>query len=106
LKPKVIKILSLATTYPESLSSKKPKFVHLLNKELVNIGVDVKSIVPHLKNSLLKEKMDNVSVQRFRYLPSKYELQGTSIPDEITKSKFGKWKIIIMTLHFLRSAFF
>ncbi len=106
MKSKKIKVLSLATTYPESLSSKKPKFVHLLNKELVNIGVDVKAVVPHLKNSLLKEKMDDVSVLRFRYLPSKYELHGTSIPDEIKKSKFGKWKIIILVLHFLRSAFF
>jgi len=98
---KKIKILSLASTYPESVDSKRPKFVHLLNKELVKLGVYVKAIVPHSKDSMTKEIMDSVTVKRFRYLSGKYELQDLSIPEEIKKSKFGKLKIIFLTLSFL-----
>jgi len=98
---KKIKILSLASTYPESVDSKRPKFVHLLNKELVKLGVYVKAIVPHSKDSMTKEIMDSVTVKRFRYLSGKYELQDLSIPEEIKKSKFGKLKIIFLTFSFL-----
>ena len=101
MKPLLIKIFSLATTYPESSKSKKPKFVHLLNQELAKLGVKVKAIVPHSKDSLIKETMDSVTILRFRYLPSKYELDGISIPDEIKKSQFGKLKIIFLALRFL-----
>jgi len=87
---------SLATTYPESTSSKKPKFVHILNKELVKLGVDVKVIVPHTKNSLTTEIMDSVLIRRFKYLPEKYEINNRSIPDEIKQSRFGKIKVALM----------
>ena len=51
LSHKKIKLYSLATTYPESSSSTKPKFVHILNKELAKLGVYVKVIAPHSKDS-------------------------------------------------------
>jgi len=89
-----ITVYSLATTYPESLESTRPKFVHLLN------GVFVKALIPHSKYSLTEETMEGVKVRRFRYLPTNYELQGISIPDEIKRSKFGKMKIIMLTLSF------
>ena len=91
-----LKIYSLATTYPESITSVKPKFVHVLNKELAQLGVDVKVIVPHTKGSLITETMNSVMVRRFKYLPEKYELNERSIPDEMKRSKFGRLKVIFM----------
>jgi len=93
---KKLKIYSLATTYPESLTSVKPKFVHVLNKELAQLGVDVKVIVPHTKGSLTIETMESVMIRRFKYLPEKYELNERSIPDEMKRSKFGKLKMTFM----------
>lgn len=97
---KKIKLYSLATTYPESTSSTKPKFVHILNKELAKLGIHVKVIAPHTKGSLTSETMDSVLVKRFRYLTSNNELNERSIPDEIRKSRFGKIKVSFMIFSF------
>jgi len=101
-----IKVYSLTTTYPESLDSKKPKFVHLINKELVKLGVEVKTITPHCKNSLTTEEMDSVLIRRFKFLPDDYEFNNSSIPDEIRKSKLGYLKMIIMSFNFFWFTFF
>jgi len=100
MKLKRMKVYSLATTYPESSSSKKPKFVHNLNKELVKLGVDVKVIVPHTKGSLTTETMNSVLIKRFKYLPENYEINERSIPDEIKQSRFGKLKVALMVAVF------
>jgi len=100
LSHKKIKLYSLATTYPESSSSTKPKFVHILNKELAKLGVYVKVIAPHSKGSLRSEMMDSVFVKRFRYLMSNNELNERSIPDEIRRSRFGKIKVSFMIFSF------
>jgi len=100
MNQKKIKIISLATTYPESTSSKKPKFIHLLNKELVKLGAKVLVICPHSKGSSTKEIMDSVEIRRFRYLPQNNELKDRSIPDEIRLSKFGKLKVSFMVMNF------
>jgi len=68
----IIKLISITTTYPESTESVKPKFVHLLNKELVKLGVDVQTICPHSKDSV-SEIIDGVKIKRFRYLPQSLE---------------------------------
>ena len=68
-----IKIYTLATTYPESMNSTKPKFVHEINKELVKLGANVKTITLHSKGARTKEKMDSVLIRRFKYLPDEYE---------------------------------
>ena len=93
---KKLKIYSLATTYPEALTSVKPKFVHVLNKELAQLGVDVKVIVPHTKGSLTTETMESVMIRRFKYLPEKFELNEQSIPDEMKRSKLGRLKVTFM----------
>ena len=102
---KKIKIYTLATNYPKPTIN-APKFAHLLNKELVKLGADVKVITPHSKNTLTKENMDSVLVKRFRYLPANYEIDKRSIPDEIRFSKFGKFKVAIMLLNFFIFTFF
>jgi len=101
-----IKVYSLATTYPESLDSKKPKFVHLINKELVKCGIQIKTITPHSKNALVTEEMDSVLIRRFKYLPEDHEFNYSSIPDEIRRTKFGYFKVMIMSLTFFWFTFF
>jgi len=100
MNQKKIKIYSLATTYPESIYSKKPRFVHNLNKELVKLGVEVKVITPHTKGALTTEIMDSVLIRRFKYLPESFELKDRSIPDEIKQSSFGKIKVVFMFTFF------
>jgi len=106
VNPKRIKIFSIATTYPESNNSKKPKFVHLLNKELVKLGVNVKAITPHSKGAMINEIIDSVDVTRFRYLPENKEFDSLSIPDEINKSKIAYFKVFMMVFGFFVSVFF
>ena len=106
MNKKSIKVYSLATTYPESLDSKKPKFVHLINKELAKFGFQVKTITPHSKNALVTEEMDSVLIRRFKFLPEKHELNYSSIPDEIRRTKFGYFKVMMMSLTFFWVTFF
>lgn len=102
---KKIRLISLATTYPDSAESTKPRFVHLLNKELVNLGVDVLTICPHSKNATKSEIIEGVKIKRFGYLPQRFELDSTSIPDEI-RTKSGFLKVVIMITKFFLSTFF
>ena len=62
---KKIEIYSLTTTYPESVDSKTHQFVHILNKELVKLGYDIKTITPHSKGLPTHEKMDDVKIKHF-----------------------------------------
>jgi glycosyltransferase involved in cell wall biosynthesis len=80
-------------------------FVHDLNKELVKLGIDVKVITPHSKNSQSRETMDSVTIKRFRYLPENYEINSIGISDVIS-SKFGLVKVGIMIAGFFISTFF
>jgi len=98
-----IKIISLTTNYPESENPRTAKFVHEINKQLVKLGFDVRAITVHTKGALTKEKMDAIAVTRFRYLPEKYQFNYSSIPDEISKSKIGYLKMIVMTFFFFSS---
>jgi len=101
-----IKVYSLATTYPESLDSKKPKFVHLINKELAKFRIQIKTITPHSMNALVTEEMDSVLIRRFKFLPEKHELNYSSIPDEISSTKFGYFKVMMMSLTFFWFTFY
>jgi len=101
---KKIKIYSLTTTYPESTNSKTHQFVHILNKELVQIGYDIKTITPHSKGLSTREKMDDVKIKRFRYLPENYEIGSSSITDLISTSKAGFLKTMILMTSFFFSS--
>jgi len=103
---KKIKIYSLTTTYPESSDSTTHQFVHLLNKELVKLGFDIKTITPHSKGLTTKEVIDTVRIKRFRYLPENSEIGSLSITDLINTSKVGFLKVTIMMMSFFISTFF
>jgi len=96
---KKIRLISLATTYPDSSNSTKPSFVHLLNKELVNLGIDVLTICPQSNNASKYEIIEGVKIKRFKFLPKRFVQSTTSIPDEI-RSKSGFLKIAIMITSF------
>ena len=98
-----IKIYSLTTTYPESVDSKTHQFVHILNKELVKIGYDIKTITPHSKGLPTREKMDDVKIKHFRYLPENLEIGSSSITDLISTSKVGFLKTTFMMTSFFFS---
>jgi len=93
-------IYSLATTYPDSTDSPLPHFVHVLNRELSKKGFIVEVITQHLPGTKIKEKIDDVLVYRFRYLPEKNELKPLPIPDQIKKSKLKFVKVMMMVLAF------
>jgi len=99
LKGKKIKIYSLTTTYPESINSTKPRFVHALNTELVNLGAEVTVICPHLHTPQTKIIMDSVHIQFFKYIPQRYEMNTRSIPDTV-KTFSGKLKVLVMLINF------
>ena len=103
---KKIKIYSLTTTYPESADSTTHQFVHLLNKELVKLGFDIKTITPHSKGLTTKEEIDSVRIKRFRYLPENSEIGSISITDLINSSKVGFLKVTILMMSFFISSFF
>jgi len=91
---KKIIIYSLTTSYAESLTS-NTHFVHVLNKELVNQGLKIKTITPHSKNLPTTETIDDVIVKRFKYLPERYEV-GLSAISEVSKSRAGVFKISLI----------
>jgi len=99
LNRKKIKVYSLATTYPESANSTKSRFVHALNKELVNLGAEVTVICPHSHTPQTKIIMDSVHLQFFKYLPQRYEFETGKIPDTV-KTFSGKIKVLVMLINF------
>jgi len=101
---KKISIYSLSTNYAESLTS-NTQFVHALNKELASQGMKIKTITPHAKNLTTTETIDNVTVRRFRYLPERYEI-GFSAISEVSKSKVGFFKVILIANIFCIFTFF
>ena len=81
IKENKILVYSLTTSYAESSLSKRSHFVHVLNMELVKLGIKVKTITPHIADSLKTETRDGVCIKRFRYLPEKYQINLLSIPE-------------------------
>jgi glycosyltransferase involved in cell wall biosynthesis len=47
--------------------------------------------------------MDGVKIKRFRYLPENLELNYASVAEEISASKFGKMKIVLLTIGLITS---
>ena len=103
---KKISLYSLTTSYVKSSLNGGPRFVHDLNKELILLGIQVKTITPHSSGEKSKEVIDGVKVHRFKYLPERYEINSSSISDEVSKSEKGIFKIIFLTLGFFIFSYF
>ena len=63
------------------------------------MGLTVKTITPHRRNTKTSELVDGVLVKRFRYLPQKFEVKN-AITDEVKNSSFGLLKISFMSFVF------
>jgi len=99
LNRKKISLYSLTTSYVESSISENSHFVHVLNSQLVNLGMKVKTITPHSMGLPKKETRNGVIINRFRYLPEKYQIKSLSIADAV-KSKIGIFKMLLMSIAF------
>ena len=82
-------VLVTATTFPNSISDGSPRFVYDLCMALAerkNIRPII--LVPHSKGASIKEDMDGLTVFRYRYSLSKFELiSGNGIVVKIKKNK-------------------
>lgn len=95
-------IYTLTTSYIDS-SGSKDHFVFFEDKSLIDGGFRVMTITPHKKDLALKENIDSIQVNRFRYLPENYEI-SSSLPDAL-KTSSGKIKLLFLSLCFLFSTF-
>jgi len=98
-------ILSLTTTYPESNNPTKAKFVHLINKELVDLGCKVHVVTPSIVGSKQYEQLEGVFVKRFRYFLKNKEDMHVGIAETLKHSKFQIFKIILLVIRFTISSF-
>jgi len=105
MQKKEILIYSLTTTYVKSSTRVFFRFVHGLNKELIPLGVSVKVITPHSKGEKLKEIVDGVKIIRFKYCPENFEINSSFITDDVSKSRKGLFKVLLMTLGFFSKTF-
>ena len=106
MQKKEILIYSITTTYVRSSKRGVNIFVHGLNKELIPLGVKIKTITPHSKGEKLKEIIDGVKVLRFKYSPEHFEISSSSISDEVSKSTIGLFKVFLLTLNFFIFLYF
>jgi len=97
LNRKKISLYSLTTSYVESSISENSHFIHVLNSQLVNLGMKVKTITPHSMGLPKKETRNGVIINRFRYLPEKKQINSLTLPEAI-KSKFGIFKVTLMVI--------
>lgn len=83
-------VLVTATTFPKSMSDGSPRFVYDLCMALAerkNIHPII--LVPHSKGASTNENMDGLTVFRYRYSFSNFELiSGNGIVVKIKKNKF------------------
>lgn len=66
------RILVLASTYPRWPEDSLPPFVHELARRLTD-DFEMHVLAPHCAGAKVRERMDNVEVHRFRYLPERFE---------------------------------
>jgi len=92
-------LYSLTTSYVESPTTDRSHFVHVLNSELTKLGLQIKTITPHSLGLPKAELRNNVLIKRFQYLPQRYQINSSSIPETLN-SYFGIFKIFIMSLGF------
>lgn len=71
-----MKVLVLSSTYPRWADDTLPAFVHQLSRRLVERGVEIDVLTPHLPGTRTVEKMDGVHIRRFRYGPELFEVVG------------------------------
>jgi len=74
-----LNILINTTSYPKFKGDFSGVFIHRLAKSIVNMGHEVKVVVPHSENLPYEEIIEDVDIYRYKYLPSIFE------------AKYGNW---------------
>jgi phosphatidyl-myo-inositol dimannoside synthase len=62
-----VRILSVATTHPRFVGDSEPAYVLEINRELVRLGHQVTTLLPHADGAAASELVDGVDMRRFRY---------------------------------------
>lgn len=88
------RLLVLSSTYPRWANDSEPGFVHELSKRFTG-SFDVHILCPHSTGAMIRERLDNVTIYRFRYAPSRWEslVQGGGILENLNKSRW-KWLLL------------
>jgi glycosyltransferase involved in cell wall biosynthesis len=87
-------VLVFSSTYPRWENDTSPPFVHELTKRLV-ADFNIIVLAPHYPGALTREKMDGVSIFRYRYFLGKFEiLAGETSTLPTLKKKKHLWLIL------------
>ena len=88
------RLLVLASTYPRWAGDTEPGFVHELARRLTT-EFDVLVVGPHAPGAQAFEILDGVSVERYRYAPSRFEslVNNGGIA---TNLKRARWKWLLL----------
>jgi glycosyltransferase involved in cell wall biosynthesis len=98
-------VLVLASTYPRWRHDPEPGFVHRLCAEIAkDDNTEIHVLCPHAPGSLTREKMDGVTIHRFRYAPLAMEslIANGGI---MANLKASKWKWLLVPLFMLSMQF-
>ncbi len=98
-----MKVLVLTTTYPRWDDDTEPAFVHELNRRLVEHGHEVDVLTPHHPGATTHARMDGVTVLRFRYFFSRYEILAG---DGGIVARLRRQKVTVLLLPFFAASFF
>ena len=90
-----MKVLVLSSTYPRWAEDTLPSFVHQLSRRLVERGVEIDVLTPHLPGTRTIEEMDGVRIHRFRYGPELFEVVGG--PGGILgRARHRPWRVLAL----------
>lgn len=67
------KILITTSTYPRWKNDTSPPFVHELCQSLKDSGFHVYVLAPHTKGAKTFEKIDEITIYRYKYFPEKHQ---------------------------------
>lgn len=102
--PEIKSVCMLTTSFPLYEGVAAATFIKEQCRYLVESGIDVTVVVPHHIKTLRQQKLDGISVKRFRYfLPAKLQklCYGTGIPTNMKNSRLARFQ-----LPFFMTAFF
>ena len=91
-----LRLLVLTSTYPRWAGDPEPGFVHELSRRLTE-KFDVRVIGPHAVGALVRERLDGVDIQRYRYAPVALETL-VNHGGILTNLKRSPWKWLLVPL--------
>ncbi len=86
-----MKILVVTSTFPRWDGDTDPTFVYELSTRLADANTEVHVLAPHTRNAQRKERLDGLTVHRFRYFFDRWEnlAYSTGILDKLRTNPFN-----------------